>query len=236
MSERDEVDRTYREIADRADKQFALGAVRLDPYLLDRDGDKRRGLSVIARPDRDVLGRLTAVLGELAELEPAQYLYRPAEIHLTVLTLVKSSDQFESRRRDIPQFEDITRRLAMDTPPIDVSFTGLMATPDGVIVKGYPRDGTLREFRDRLRAEIQAAGLGASMDIPYAIKIAHCTILRFRTPLNNLATFRNKLNGLSDIPLGTVAIGQIDLVTHDWYISTGRTECIASYRLGDPTP
>jgi hypothetical protein len=69
--------------------------LRPDPHLADRDGDDRRGLSLIARLAPDVAQRLAAVQADLRGVLPGQYYYDRADFHITVLTLISCWSGFD---------------------------------------------------------------------------------------------------------------------------------------------
>ena len=65
--------------------QFAAGEVQIDHHLLRRATDRRRGITLIARPGPETTARVAGLAAELCDLEPKQYFYRPDELHVTVV-------------------------------------------------------------------------------------------------------------------------------------------------------
>lgn len=63
------------------------GSVETDPVLAAGMPDRRRGLTLIARPSPLVRRRVAAFLDGLREIEPEQHYYAPSELHVTVLSL-----------------------------------------------------------------------------------------------------------------------------------------------------
>ena len=72
----------YEKLWRQAVAAFEQRKPRLDPFLRDRAGDQRRGVTLIARPDLEVVGRVAKFLREIAAAAPEQYYYhqRPGRL------------------------------------------------------------------------------------------------------------------------------------------------------------
>jgi hypothetical protein len=112
-----------------------------------------------------------------------------------------------------------------------VGFRGLLAAPDGVLAKGYPLDGRLLRLRGSLREQIRGQRLQYGLDVRYAIRTAHCTLMRFKSQLRSLAGLLREVATRSAQLIATTRIQQLQLVVHDWYMSSDRVQVLASYSL-----
>ena len=50
--------------------------------LLDKAHDRRRGATLLIRPSATVSLQISQVLADLGQIEPDQYFYDPAELHV----------------------------------------------------------------------------------------------------------------------------------------------------------
>ena len=210
---------------------FATGKVRTDPHLLDRAADDRRGLSLIIRPTPDMIARLTGLIDRLREIVPGQHVYRPDELHITLLALLSATSGLDLGAVPLAAYRTLLADLFAHMRPFEVHFTGVTASPDGVMVCGHSEGDALNILRDRLREALVQAGLGASLDRRYRIVTAHVTILRFRDQPANLPALVEFLSAARGCDLGSFRVGQIELVTNDWYMSHDRVEVLARYAL-----
>jgi 2'-5' RNA ligase len=210
---------------------FATGRVRTDPHLLDRAADDRRGLSLIIRPVPDMTARLTGLIDHLREIAPGQHVYQPDELHITLLALIGAASGFDLGAVPVAAYHALLADLFAHVRPFEVHFTGVTASPDGVMVCGHSEGDALNSLRDQLRERLAQAGLGATLDRRYRIVTAHSTILRFCVQPANLPALVEFLTPLRDHNLGTFRVNLVELVTNDWYMSHDRVKVLARYPL-----
>jgi 2'-5' RNA ligase len=211
---------------------FATGRVNTDPHLLDRESDDRRGLSLIIRPSPDIIARLTGLIDRLNEIVPGQHVYRPDELHITLLALLSATSGFDLAAVPLAAYYAQLADLFAHVHPFEVHFTGVTASADCMMICGHSEGDALNVLRDRLREQLSQAGLGTSLDCRYRIVTAHVTILRFCAQPANLPALVAFLTSLRDHDLGTFRVDQVELVTNDWYMSHDRVEVLARYALG----
>jgi 2'-5' RNA ligase len=210
---------------------FATGRVNTDPHLLDRATDDRRGLSLIIRPAPDMIARITGLIDRLREIVPGQHIYRPDELHITLLALIGVAPGFDLAVVPLAAYRALLADLFAHVRPFEVHFTGVTASPDGVMVCGHSEGDALNILRDRLRESLAQAGLGASLDRRYRIVTAHVTILRFCAQPADLPALIEFLSAARRCDLGSFRVSQVELVTNDWYMSHDRVEVLARYAL-----
>jgi 2'-5' RNA ligase len=100
-----------------------------------------------------------------------------------------------------------------------------------VLAQGFPCDGTLEALRERLRAQLRARGLDASLDQRYKLVTAHATLLRFVRPPAQPERFAAALAALRDAPLGRLRVGRVELALNDWYMRSGSLHDIETFDL-----
>jgi 2'-5' RNA ligase len=212
------------------------GAAAPDPWLSRRAEDGRRGVTLLARPDAAVAGRLGALLAALRRLEPAQHYQPEADLHHTVLSLFTATPDHAPYLARVPAYRDAVREAAAATPPFAVDVRGVTLSAGAVLAQGFPRDGTLDAFRDRLRAALARRGVGDTVDGRYRLVTAHMTLVRFAAPLARPGRFVDALAAARDAEFGTTVVRGVELVFSDWYHTAAIERQLAAYPLRAPAP
>lgn len=211
--------------------QLRRGQVALDPQLATGIPDQRRGLTMIARPAPVVAERITLMLAKLATIEPQQYYYPRADLHVTVLSLFTAAINPHQQLAQLAEYQAAVAAAIADMPHFTIDAVGITLSPNAVMIQGFPRDETLAAIRDRLRAELQQRGLGAALDQRYRLVTAHSTILRFVTALRSPEQFAQRLHDYRATVFGSSTIHTLDLVLNDWYMSSAQVRRIESFQL-----
>ena len=208
-----------------------LGHVTPDAWALRKGDDVRRGVTLLARPAASVADALTAFLAELQALEPAQYYQPRPDLHLTVLSLFTATADYAPYLAHVGAYEDAIAEALDGVPPFAVDACGVTLTPGAVLAQGFPRDETLPQLRDRLRAALVARGLGGALDQRYRLETAHTTLVRFVAPLRDPRRFVDALAAARARAFGTSVVTRLELVLGDWYQSSERARPLAAYAL-----
>lgn len=224
----------YDSIWAQAQASFAAGAAALDPHLLDKTSDRRRGATLLIRPGAAVAARVAEALAELRRIEPGQHYYRPDELHVTVLSLFTGVEQPEPYFARMPVYRAAIDAALCGLEAFSIRFDGLTASPAAVLVQGFTAGPQLEESRAALRAAIGAAGLGHTLDQRYVIATAHMTAVRFCRPPQDLPRLAAALQALRTCDFGSAEVAAIDLVENDWYMSHDRVRLLHSYPLARP--
>ena len=83
----------------------------LGAQLLDKAHDRRRGATLLIRPSATVSLQISQVLADLGQIEPDQYFYDPAELHVTVLSLFTGTEQPEPYFAQLPRYRSAIDRF-----------------------------------------------------------------------------------------------------------------------------
>lgn len=207
------------------------GHVAFDAWVMRKAEDPRRGVTLLARPAPDVADALAAFCDDLRVLEPEQYYQPRADLHLTVLSLFTATPDYASYLAHVDAYEAAIAEALAGCDPFAVDAVGVTLSSGAVLVQGFPRDRTLGEVRDRLRAALTARGLGEALDGRYRLETAHATLMRFTSPLRDPARFVDALARARGRPFGTSVVADLELTLGDWYQSTERSRLLATYTL-----
>lgn len=205
--------------------------VEVDPYLQQLEDDRRRGISLVVRPEPQVSQRFFALLNRIRQLEPDQYFYRPGEFHVTVMTLVSSSVGFSLDGKEVEAYHSVFARLFKQWRPFFIRFRGLTASPAAVLAQGYADNDYLNQLRAAIRRELGLVGLAGSLDTRYRIVTGHVTLIRFRSQLRDSGRLLALLGAAREQDFGTSQVSQVDFVENDWYMSEDKVRVLRRYAL-----
>ncbi len=220
---------SYERFWSKASKRIRAGKIELDPVLASRTVDRRRGLTLVARPPEKVRQAVASFLSELRRLEPGQYYYHPRELHLTVLSLFTATAEHQPYFAQADQYLAAVSASLTDARPIRIRFAGVTASPGTVMIQGIFENGELNELRDSLRRQLRSRGLGDGIDTRYRLQTAHMTAARFRAPLMRPELFAETLARARKRVFGAMAVRTLLLVKSDWYMSRSTTEVLRQF-------
>lgn len=225
------VRRVYDELWAEAQAAFRRGAPQLDAHLRTPREDPRRGLSLIVRPPESVRVCVQEFVGDAAAAAPGQYVSGPAETHMTVLSLLTGSPDWRSHVRQWPAFRRALAEILRDKPAFKITYRGVSASPQTVLIQGFPCDDSLQRLRDELRARLKERGLGGQLDKRFHTVAAHLTVMRFITPLPDWRPLVRCLESNRDTDFGEMNVSALQLIHSDWYMSRARTRVLGEYCL-----
>ncbi len=209
---------------------FQAGRVRTDPHLLAWDADTRRGLTLVIRPDVGVCAQIAALIDAVRAIAPDQYFYHPAELHITVLSLISAVPDFAPDAALLNTWRDALAEVLRGVEPFPLRLRGVVASQDAVIVCGHDDTGALQALRDALRHQLPPSLRGA-MERRYPTVTAHSTIVRFQTQPANLPELVRFLTAVHDRDFGCSLVEHLEFTFNDWYMSHKRTTLQARYDL-----
>ncbi len=224
---REHYDLLWRDAA----REFQAGRAAVEPLLASGQPDRRRGLTLILRLGTVVSAEFVKFLETLNHAEPGQYVYPASDFHVTLLSLFTATEAWEPFFARAAEYQQAAAKALASAPPITVRFQGITASSGAIMIQGFPADGTLETLRDRLRAELRAAGLGEGLDQRYRLQTAHATVFRFRHPLANAPRFLECLEAYRNHEFGTATINEVQLVENDWYMSAANVRVWARFAL-----
>jgi len=228
-----ETQQIYDRLWQEAAASFAAGNARLDPRLPDKVDDPRRGVTLLLRPDTEVANVINGFLGELRGTAPGQYFYRPEEFHVTVLAIIPGSERWQDKLGHVDACRRLIGKVLNEHREFAITFQGLTATAEAVMIQGFPEGDTLLRIRDRLRKELRNSPLGQELDRRYRIHAAHLTVMRFCRPAADWRQLKERLEASRARRFGVTRVRRLQLVLTDWYGSADRVKVLEDYRLGE---
>jgi 2'-5' RNA ligase len=221
----------YEKLWDEAVFTFVRGGQKADRFLPEKTADVRRGTTLIFRPPADVRNAVTDFMSRLAEICPGQYFYRPEELHITVLSIITMTELWEQEMDRFQKGRPLIGQALTAQRPFKIKFHGVTASPDSVLIQGFPLDDGLAAIRATLRDAFARAGFADMLDRRYKVTAAHMSVMRFCRPcpeINELLAFlkENRQTGF-----GECEISQLELIFGDWYASSDKVKSLEEYSL-----
>ena len=207
------------------------GRVTIDPLLASRAPDRRRCITLLARPSAAVQQSVAGFLDELRAIDPEQYYYHPTELHVTVLSLFTATLEHERYLARYGDYLAAVKAALAGAPAFGIEFTGVTLTREAVMIQGFPANTVLNDLRETLRNELRARHLTEGLDSRYLLQTAHMTAVRFRTALQDGRRFAGILERYRNHAFGRMQVQELNLVRNDWYMSRASVEVLERYQL-----
>jgi 2'-5' RNA ligase len=223
----------YQQLWAEAVAAFERGAPRIDPNLSDPANDLRRGVTLAFRPSAVVRTNVENFLDQLAGIAPGQYLYRPEELHVTVLSIISGTEFWRKEIRTLAACRPIIAEVLSRQNSFRVSFRGVTASPSAVMIQGFPLANGLEKMREELRAAFARNGFGGQLDRRYKINSAHMTVMRFQRTDADWTKLANFLAVNRETDFGEMEVSRIQLIWGDWYASANVARTLQEYRLSE---
>jgi 2'-5' RNA ligase len=220
----------YENLWKNAMADFQANQVQLDSFLKDRGADRRRGITLVARPNQSVSTRIEFLQQHLQEHLPGQYFYKPIELHITILSPFTATDQSELFFARLGDYQKAIDQALEDAGRFSVEFRGITATSSALMVQGFPQGPELNRIRDRLRAVLGYCQLTDGLETRYHMVTAHITFMRFQDRPQNIPHLPTELGRYRTVDFGSQEFQQLQLVRNDWYMS--EVEILKDYVLG----
>jgi hypothetical protein len=221
----------YEALWQAAWQDIHRGRIECDWQVMRKDHDQRRGMTVIARLNPDVVRQIGDFLAALRAIEPQQYYYPSADLHLTILSLFTATEQYHPFLSNTDAYIAAVTTALASMPTFALDTVGVTLSRGAVLTQGFPHDATLNIIRDTLRHHLIAQQLGSGLDQRYRLRTAHSTIARFTAPLQNPARFADTVNDYRHVVFGPSTVAQLDVVINDWYMSSDRLTLLKTYEL-----
>ena len=230
-SQRQLISARYAQLWDGAIDFVRRGEIIIDPLLARREADRRRGLTVLARPAAEIQQSVDAFLNQLRAIDPDQYYYHPSELHVTGLSLFTATVDHEPYLSQYEKYREAVQSALSALPPFSIEFTGVTLSRDAIMIQGYPDSTVLNEMRETLRKALQTRHLTTGLDARYRLETAHMTVVRFRHPLRAGQTYAKALENHRNHDFGRTSVQELHLVKNDWYMSRSVVEVLQQYQL-----
>lgn len=225
--------RIYGQLWRQSRALMKSGRIQIDTCLGDKVGDFRRGVTLVARPEPAVKKRVAKFLREVAIICPRQYFYKPTEFHMTVMAIISGSEFWREEMYRLPACRQVLDKVLRGRRSFRVDFRGVTASPDAVMVQGFPADDALSQLRDDLRDGFRKAGLGRNLDRRYKTVTAHLTVMRFSKPETEWGRLAGFLQAHRKTDFGGTQFKSLQLIWGNWYASTGIARVLQAYPLKD---
>ncbi|MEZ9998793.1 2'-5' RNA ligase family protein [Vibrio lentus] len=216
--------------------EFALkhNEYELDPYLSDLENDTRRGITALAylnQGNRSTVNEIIRFQKEVRGLEPEQYYHPSNELHLTVLSVISCLPKFALTEIDVSSYIDVFRSALKNSGKIEIRYQGVSASPNCIVIQGFPASDTLERLRNELRTQLTEAGVRVTFDSRYKLVTAHSSIIRFKAPLNDAQQLLALCQRYRNHDFGRVVLEDFELVFNNWYQNLDVTMSLAKYRV-----
>jgi hypothetical protein len=203
------------------------GTIELDPFLSAGTPDPRRGVSLVI-PMGGMPGSYESMVRRFSDIEPGQYYYPRADLHVTVFDFLQCRAGYEGGVRLDEAFRELAVAALASTGAFSLSMRGIVFSRSAGLIAGYD-GGRLVALRAAIRKLMRDRGL--MIDERYESSSAHASFVRFRRSLLDPEAFAAAIEASRELELGGREIAQVDLVEHDWYNSAASRRLIGSIAL-----
>ena len=220
----------YNKMWDDSLEKISKNELELDPFIDDPD-DLRRGIGLLAKPGRETLDMFNKFLEEAKRIEPTQYFYKIDEIHITVLSIINCTIEFNISQISLPDYVKQIKNCLIDIQSFEIEFRGITASPSCILIQGFPKNNSIDLIRNNLREQFSKGILYHSIDKRYRIKTAHCTIIRYKNQLRDNKVFIDFLMKYRDVYFGKSHINELELIYTDWYNRKENVRVLHKFKL-----
>lgn len=225
-----DLDNYYNKLWKQSLQKFSSNEFEFDPSINSED-DNRYGITLLARPSKEVKQHVSTILEEIRNIAPHQYYYPESDLHVTILSIISCHAGFSLDQIDPADYEKVVQSAIDSIAPFEIEFSGLTASPSCILVQGFPRNDQLNILRNELREKFKKFSLQHSIDKRYQLQTAHMTAVRFKESIENAERFISKITQLRDRNFGSCIIDQVELVGNDWYQQKEKVKSIAKFSL-----
>ena len=214
------IESIYQSMWDNFTQAINHDRIELDPYLCDLDKDDRRGITALAYIHQgcsDVAQKIAQFQARVKDIEPHQYYHPINELHATILSIISCYSGFQLADINQQEYCEIFRTVLKDIKPITIHYRGVTASPNCIVMQGFPQGDGLNQLRDRLRDAFNQSGLQCSLDARYKLVTAHSSVVRFYQPLQEQQKLLELCRDYRNYDFGYVELRHFDLVFNDWY-------------------
>ena len=220
----------YKELWNGAISAFERGEPRIDSHLSDKANDSRRGVTLVFRPAANVRKAVADFTGRLADICPGQYFYHPEELHISVLSIFSGTELWKKEMERFERCRPIIGDVLKARRPFKIKFQGVTASPDSVLIQGFPDDG-LAGIRSALRDAFANGGFADMLDRRYKVIAAHITVMRFCRVCPEIKSLLAFLKENRQTNFGECEVGRLELILGDWYASADKVKTLEEYTL-----
>ncbi len=206
----------YNELYQNAVRKIKSDEYSMDNFI-DSPVDKRRGITLLIRPNNPIKKNIQNFLDDLSNNDPNQYYQPDSDIHMTVMSIISCYNDFNLQSICISDYINLIEKSIKSERKIEINFKGITASPSCIMIQGFFHNNTINEIRDNLRTNFKKSALQQSLDLRYSLQTAHLTVVRFKQPLINKGNYLQVMENYRDYNFGTLTTDTINLVYNDWY-------------------
>ncbi|MEZ8702382.1 2'-5' RNA ligase family protein [Vibrio cyclitrophicus] len=226
----------YGQMWQRFERASVHNDYELDSHLLDIASDTRRGITALTylkQANRSVLDEIMSFQKAVCDIEPNQYYHPLEELHLTVLSVISCLPEFELSEINIHSYTEIFRSVLSSNQQIEIKYQGVSASPNCILLQGFPVGDSLEQFRNELRTQLSEAGLRVTFDSRYKLVTAHSSLIRFRVPISDSRQLFRLCQQYRNYDFGSIVLKDFELVFNNWYQNLAVTKSLARGSLLD---
>lgn len=220
----------YNQLYKTSSEAISAGKYAIDSELKN-ESDSRFGITLLIRPSDEVKANMQLFLNELKAIEPKQYYYPDSDIHITVMSIISCSEEFQLTQISPNDYIQLICKSMVDADKIKIHFKGVTASPTALMIQGFPTDETLDNLRNKLRENFKNSELQQTIDSRYTISTAHSTVMRFQEPLQNPKKLIEITDKFRDFDFGEFDVKNLELVYNDWYQRKSTTRILGNFGL-----
>ncbi|WP_108652650.1 2'-5' RNA ligase family protein [Dongshaea marina] len=209
-------------------EKLAQGYIAVDPWLQRQSEDNRIGLTLLFHVGAQ-LQSYPSICSDYKPFEDYLYLYPQGDLHITLFDIFPAVSGFSISSDALNQYRKAMVELFREIAPFQIDLEGVLFTDSAGLMKGF--DGLkLHQIRTAIREKLTALKL--LYQERFESRIAHITFCRFKDELTQPLKLLQLNQKLRNQPLGSLQITEVDLVIHDYYNLSHKTEIIATIPLG----
>ncbi len=204
--------------------------LEIDPHILKQELDSRRGLTVLAnlqKNDPALCEKIQEFQRDIQKIEPNQYFQPIDELHLTILSIISCTPDLQLYEIDKEKYIQEINFALQKAEPIEIHFQGITASPNCIVIQGFPTDNALKNFRNLLRNRFNESDLHHTFDTRYKLVTAHISCIRFSQQLNDSVQLLKLCQKWKNHDFGTTKLNNFDLVFNNWYQNKKYTKILA---------
>lgn len=220
----------YNQLYKTSSEIISAGKYAIDSELRN-ESDSRFGITLLIRPNDEIIANIQTFINELKKAEPEQYFYPDSDIHITVMSIISCSENFTLNQISPNEYIEVICRSLVEVDKIKIHYKGITVSPSAIMIQGFPSDETLNNLRNRLRENFKKSGLQQSIDSRYEISTAHSTVMRFQEELQNPKKLIEITEKFLDYDFGAFEVKNLELVYNDWYQRKNTTRVLGDFGL-----
>jgi len=215
--------------------ESALSIIRKEGFSLDAElnnpTDLRRGLTLLLRPNFEIVEAFNQFISKGRAVLPGQYFYPPSDLHLTIMPIISCYEGFSLEKLDLSVYDQLIKNSLKDIRKMEIEFEGVFSSPSCLMVKGFPLNEYLKNFRQNLRESFASSNVEQSLDKRYKLVAAHSTLVRFVKPIEDIEKVFALIDAYKNFNFGTQYFDQVSFVYNDWYQRKSIVKTLNTYTL-----